>query len=97
MTFLKNFFLLFFLFTGTFSSCQPSEKSDQNQESESFKEQNEGSSSEKRNKRQRKRHKKDRNDNENPNRTRTMPRRIVQTQINQAFVLEMFLKKLYVF
>ena len=67
MTFLKNFFLLFFLFTGTFSSCQPSEKSDQNQESESFKEQNEGSSSEKRNKRQRKRHKKDRNDNENPN------------------------------
>ena len=67
MTFLKNFFLLFFLFTGTFSSCQPSKKSDQNQESESFKEQNEGSSSEKRNKRQRKRHKKDRNDNENPN------------------------------
>ncbi len=66
MQFLKNFFLLFFLFTGTFSSCQPSEKSDQNQEDKSFKEQSEGSSSEKRNKRQRKRHKNDRNYNENP-------------------------------
>jgi len=65
MTFLKNVSLIFFLFTGIFSSCQPSEKSGQNQENQSFKEQSEGNSSEKRNKKQRNRHKKDRNDNEN--------------------------------
>ncbi|MDZ7898861.1 MAG: ribonuclease domain-containing protein [Arcicella sp.] len=32
MRFIKNVFILFFLLTGTFSSCQPSEKSTSNQE-----------------------------------------------------------------
>ena len=65
MQFLKNFFLLFFIFTGTFSSCQPSEKSAQNQKKGAYQEQNEGDSSEKRSKKHRKRHKRDRNENEN--------------------------------
>lgn len=67
MTFLKNFFLLFFLLTGTFSSCQPSEKSTHNHEKRAFQEQNEGDSTEKRSKKHRKRHKRDRNRDENSN------------------------------
>ena len=67
MQLLKNFFLLFFLFTGTFSSCQPSEKTAQNQEKGTFQEQNEGDSSEKRSKKHRKKHKRDRNRDENSN------------------------------
>ena len=67
MTFLKNFFILFFLFTGTFSSCQPSEKSAQNQEKGAFQMQNGDDSTEKRPKKHRKRHKRDRNENENSN------------------------------
>jgi ribonuclease T1 len=67
MQFLKNFFLLFFLFIGTFSSCQPSEKSTQNQEKGAFQEQNEGDSSENRHKKHRKKHKRDRNEDENSN------------------------------
>ena len=65
MQFLKNFFLLFFLFTGTFTSCQPSEKSAQNQEKGAFQEQNEGDSTEKRHKKHRKRNKRNRNEDEN--------------------------------
>ena len=65
MQFLKNFFLLFFLFTGTFSSCQPSEKSVQNQEKGAFQEQKEGDSTGKRSKKHRKRHRRNRNENEN--------------------------------
>jgi ribonuclease T1 len=67
MTFLKNFFLLFFLFTGTFSSCQPSEKSTQNRENGAFQEQTEGDSLENRHKKHRKKHKRDRNRDENSN------------------------------
>jgi ribonuclease T1 len=67
MQLLKNFFLFFFLFTGTFSSCQPSEKSAQIQEKGAFQEQNEGVFTEKRHKKHRKRHKRDRNEKENSN------------------------------
>ena len=67
MQFLKRNFLLFFLFTGTFSSCQPSEKSAQNQEKGAFYEQNEGDSLENRYKKHRKKHKRDRNSDENSN------------------------------
>ena len=67
MQFLKNFFLLFFLFTGTFSSCQPSEKSAENQKNGAFQEQNESDSSEKRSKKHRKKHKRDRNRDESSN------------------------------
>ncbi len=67
MQFLKNFFLLFFLFTGTFSSCQPSEKSAQNEEKGAFREQNEGDSTENHHKKHRKRHKRERNRDENSN------------------------------
>jgi hypothetical protein len=65
MTLLKNIFLLFLLLTGTLSSCQPSEKSSQNQEKGAYQEQNEGDSTEKRHKKHRKRHKRDRNEDEN--------------------------------
>ena len=53
MTFLKNFFLLFFLFTGTLSSCQPANHDTPNQEKGVFHEQNEDVSTKKRHKRHR--------------------------------------------
>ncbi len=65
MTFLKNILLLLFLLIGTLSSCQPSEKTSQNQEKSAYQEQNEGDSTEKRFKKHRKKHKRDRNNNEN--------------------------------
>lgn len=67
MTFLKNFFLFFFLLASTFSSCQKSEKTASNQEKGVFQAQNEGDSTENRHKKHRKRHKRDRNENENLN------------------------------
>jgi ribonuclease T1 len=67
MTFIKNFFLLFLLFTGTLSSCQPSKKSTQNQEKGAYQERNEGDSTGKRHKKHKKRHKRDGNENENSN------------------------------
>jgi ribonuclease T1 len=65
MAFLKNFSLLFLLLTGTLSSCQPSEKTTQNQENGAYQEQKEGDSTEKRHKKHRKRNKRDRNEDEN--------------------------------
>jgi ribonuclease T1 len=67
MQFLKKKILLFFFFIATFSSCQPSEKSTQNQEQGALQEQNEGDSTEKRHKKHRKRHKRDRNEDKNSN------------------------------
>ena len=65
MALLKNFFILFFLLTGIFSSCQTIGNSTQNQEKGTFQGQNEGDSEENRTKKHRKRHKRDRNDDEN--------------------------------
>ena len=65
MQFLKRNFLLFFLFTGTFSSCQPSEKSTQNQEKGAFQGQNEDNYKENHSKKHRKKHKRDRNEDRN--------------------------------
>jgi ribonuclease T1 len=65
MAFLKNFFLLFLLLTGTFYNCQPSEKTTQNQENGAYQEQKEDDSTEKPHKKHRKRHKRDRNEDEN--------------------------------
>ena len=65
MIFLKNFFILFFLLTGTLLGCQPSEKTASNQEKGEYRSQNEGYSTENHHKKHRKRHKRDRNDNEN--------------------------------
>ena len=65
MQFLKNFFLLFCFLSGTFSSCQPSEKSSPNQENGAFQEQNEGDSTKKHHRKHRKRHKRDRDEGEN--------------------------------
>ena len=67
MIFLKNFFLFFFLFTGTFSSCEPSEKTAQNKEKGAFQKQKEGDSTEKRHKKHWKKHKRDRNQDDNSN------------------------------
>ncbi len=60
-------FILFFFLTGTFLSCQPSEKSASNQEKGAFQTQNEGDSTGNHYKKHRKRHKRDRNENENEN------------------------------
>ena len=65
MIFLKKYFLLFFLLTGTLLSCQHSEKTNQNQEKGAYQAQNEGDSSENRHNKHRKRHKRDRNSGEN--------------------------------
>lgn len=65
MTFLKNIFILFFLFTGTFSSCQPSENKASNQEKGAYHEQNEGDSTQNRSKKHKKRHNRDKNENQN--------------------------------
>lgn len=65
MTFLKNIFILFFLFTGTFSSCQPSENKASNQEKGAYQEQNEGNSTQNRSKKPKKRHIRDKNENQN--------------------------------
>ena len=65
MTFLKNIFILFFLFTGTFSSCQPSDNNASNQEKGAYQEQNEGNSTQNRSKKHKKRHKRDKDENEN--------------------------------
>ena len=59
------FFLLFFLVTSIFSSCQPSEKKTSNQEKGAYQTQNEGDSTENRPKKHRKRHKRDRNRGKN--------------------------------
>ena len=90
MALLKNFFILFFLLTGTFSSCQPSENSRQNQEIGAFKGQNEGDFKESNTKKHRKRHKRDRNDVK----TQNMPLRIEQVEINQTLARGMCLKRL---
>lgn len=65
MTFLKNFFLFFFLLASTFSSCQQSEKTAPNQEKGAFQAQNEDNSTENRHKKHRKRHKRDKYEIEN--------------------------------
>ena len=65
MTFLKNFFILFFLFIGTFSSCQPSENRASNQEKGAYQEQNEGNSTQNRSKKPKKRRNRDKNENQN--------------------------------
>jgi ribonuclease T1 len=65
MTFLKNIFLILLLFTGTLSSCQPSEKSSQNHEKGAYQEQNEDDSPENYRKKHKKHHKRDRDHSEN--------------------------------
>jgi len=64
MQFLKNFFLLFSLFTGIFSGCQPSERTDLNREKGGYF-QHENDSTENRLKKHRNRHKRNRNENTN--------------------------------
>jgi ribonuclease T1 len=54
MKFIKNIFILLLLLTGTFSSCQPSEKSTSNQEKGAYQAQNEDNFSENRKKKHKK-------------------------------------------
>ena len=65
MKFLKKYFILFLLLTGTFPSCQPADKTASNQEKGAFQAQNEYNSTGNHHKKHRKRHKRDRDEHEN--------------------------------
>ena len=64
MKFTRNFFILIFLLTGTFLSCQPSEKSTKNQENGISQKQNKGDSTENNHVKHQIRHKKNRDKGE---------------------------------